>query len=69
MLKLLIAIKLIKATIDNFGLIWFSSFRENDLNGIFYHNMPNLHNLYKSNERKKNHKNGIHVYVKLLIAM
>jgi hypothetical protein len=35
-----------------FGLIWFSGFREEDLNVIFYQNMPNLHNLYKSAERK-----------------
>jgi hypothetical protein len=26
-----------------FGLIWFSGFREEDLNVIFYQNMPNLH--------------------------
>jgi hypothetical protein len=31
-----------------FGLIWFSSFRGEDLNVIFYQNMPNLHNRYKS---------------------
>jgi hypothetical protein len=31
-----------------FGLIWFSGFREEDLNVIFYQNMPNLHNWYKS---------------------
>jgi hypothetical protein len=35
-----------------FGLIWFSGFREEDLNVIFYQNMPNLHNVYKSAERK-----------------
>jgi hypothetical protein len=35
-----------------FGLIWFSSFRGEDLNVIFYQNMPNLHNRYKSAERK-----------------
>jgi hypothetical protein len=35
-----------------FGLIWFSGFREEDLNVIFYQNMPNLHNRYKSAERK-----------------
>jgi hypothetical protein len=35
-----------------FGLIWFSGFREEDLNMIFYQNMPNLHNRYKSAERK-----------------
>jgi hypothetical protein len=35
-----------------FGLIWFSGFREEDLNVIFNQNMPNLHNLYKSAERK-----------------
>jgi hypothetical protein len=29
-----------------FGLIWFSSFRGEDLNVIFYQNMPNLHNRY-----------------------
>jgi hypothetical protein len=28
-----------------FGLIWFSGFREEDSNVIFYQNMPNLHNL------------------------
>ena len=39
-----------------FGLIWFSGFRE-DLNVIFYQNMPNLHNLYKSAERNIPQKN------------
>ena len=34
-----------------FGLIWFSGFRGKDLNVIFYQNMPNLHNWYKSAER------------------
>ena len=27
-----------------FVLIWFSGFREEDLNVMFYQNMPNLHN-------------------------
>ena len=31
-----------------FGLIWFSSFRGEDLNVIFYQNMPDLHNRYIS---------------------
>ena len=35
-----------------FGLIWFSGFRGEDLNVIFYQNMPNLHNRNKSAERK-----------------
>jgi hypothetical protein len=35
-----------------FALIWFSGFRGEDLNVIFYQNMPNLHNRYKSAERK-----------------
>jgi hypothetical protein len=35
-----------------FGLIWFSGFRGEDLNVIFYQNMPNLQNRYKSAERK-----------------
>jgi hypothetical protein len=39
------------------GLIWFSGFRGEDLNVIFYQNMPNLHNQYKSAERKISHKN------------
>ena len=46
-----------------FGLIWFSGFRGEDLNVIFYQNMPNLLNRYISAERK------ISCYVKLLIAM
>jgi hypothetical protein len=40
-----------------FGLIWFSGFRGKDLNVIFYQNMPNLHNWYKSAERKISQKN------------
>jgi hypothetical protein len=39
-----------------FGLIWFSGFRE-DLNVIFYQNMPNLHNRNISAERKISQKN------------
>jgi hypothetical protein len=39
-----------------FGLIWFNGFRGEDLNVIFYQNMPNLHNRYKSAERKISHK-------------
>ena len=51
-----------------FGLIWCSGFRGEDLNVIFYQNMPNLHNRYKSAERKiSQKKTGI--YVKLLLAM
>jgi hypothetical protein len=39
------------------GLIWFSDFKGEDLNVIFHQNMPNLHNRYKSAERKISHKN------------
>jgi hypothetical protein len=35
-----------------FVLIWFTGFRGEDLNVIFYQNMPNLHNRYKPAERK-----------------
>ena len=35
-----------------FSVIWFSGFRGEDLNVIFYQNMPNLHNRYKLAERK-----------------
>ena len=54
-----------------FGLIWFSGFRGTDLNVIFYQNMPNLHNRYKSAERKISQKKPEYIYVKLhvLIAM
>jgi hypothetical protein len=34
-----------------FGLICIIGFRGEDLNVIFYQNMPNLHNRYKSAER------------------
>jgi hypothetical protein len=40
-----------------FGLIWFSGFRGEDLNVIFYQNLPNLHNRYISAERKISQKN------------
>ena len=50
-----------------FGLIWFRGFSGEDLNVIFYQNMPNLHNRYKSAERNFTEKPGI--YVKLLFAM
>jgi hypothetical protein len=51
-----------------FGLIWFSGFRVEDLNVIFYQNMPNLHNRYILAERKiSQNKPGI--YVKLPLAM
>ena len=40
-----------------FGLIWFSGFRGEDLNVIFYQNMPNLHNRYILAERKISQKN------------
>jgi hypothetical protein len=40
-----------------FGLIWLSGFRGEDLNVIFYQNMPNLHNRYKTAERKISQKN------------
>ena len=40
-----------------FGLIWFSGFKGEDLNVNFYQNIPNLHNRYKSSERKISQKN------------
>ena len=52
-----------------FGLSWFSGFRGKDLNMIFYQNMPNLHNWYKSAARKISTKSLEYIYVKLLIAM
>jgi hypothetical protein len=48
---------ILKGTIPaRFGLIWCSGFRGEDLNVIFYQNMPNLHNRYKSAERKISQK-------------
>jgi len=40
--------------------VWFNlvqRFRGEDLNVIFYQNMPNLHNRYKSAERNISQKN------------
>jgi hypothetical protein len=39
------------------GLIWFSGFRGEDLEVIFYQNMPNLHSRYKSTELNISQKN------------
>jgi hypothetical protein len=41
---------------SNFNF-WFSGFRGEDLNVIFYQNIPNLHNRYISAERKISQKN------------
>ena len=48
-----------------FGLIWFSSFRGEDLNVIFYQNMPNLHILAERKISQK--KTGIYVKQRLAI--
>jgi hypothetical protein len=40
-----------------FRFIWPSGFRGEDLNVIFYQNMPNLHNRYISGEWKISQKN------------
>jgi hypothetical protein len=59
---------LLKIEISSIVHIWFSGFRGEDLNVIFYQNMPNLHNRYISAERKiSQKKTGI--YVKLPLAM
>ena len=39
-----------------FVLIWFSCFRGEDLNVIFYQNMPNLHNRYINWLKEKFHR-------------
>jgi hypothetical protein len=49
--------ELYKHNDELFNIIWFSGFRGEDLNVIFYQNMPNLHNLYNSAERKISHTN------------
>ena len=51
-----------------FGLIWFSGLRGEDLNVIFYQNMPNLHNRYILAERK-NFAQKPGIYIKLLLTM
>jgi hypothetical protein len=40
-----------------FALIWVCGFRGEDLNVIFYQNMSNLYNQYKSVERNISQKN------------
>ena len=52
-----------------FGVIWFNGFREEDLNVIFYQTMPNLHNRYKSTERKISQKKQEYMLNYLLLAM
>jgi hypothetical protein len=49
-------------------LIWFSGFRGEYLNVIFYQDMANLHNRHKTAEQKISQKK-IRIYVKLLITM
>ena len=39
-----------------FVLIWCSCFRGEDLNVIFYQNMPNLHNRYINQLKEKFHR-------------
>jgi hypothetical protein len=46
-----------------FGLIWFGGFRGKDLKVFFYQNMPNLHNWYKSAERKISQKNPEYMHM------
>ena len=51
-----------------FSVIWFSGFRGEDLNVIFYQNMSNLYNQYKFGWKKMfTEKHGI--CVKLLCTM
>jgi len=51
-----------------FGVIWFCGFRGKDLNVIFYQNMPNLHNRYKSAEKKISQKNPEYILLKKSFA-
>jgi hypothetical protein len=51
-----------------FGFIWFSGFRGEDLNVIFYQNMPNLHNRYISAERKISQKNPKYMFNYFLLC-
>jgi hypothetical protein len=51
-----------------FALIWFSGFRGEDLNVIFYQNMSNLYNQYKSVE-SKTFTEKPRIDINLLLAM
>jgi hypothetical protein len=51
-----------RTTPARFSVIWFSGFRGEDLNVIFYQNMPNLHNRYKLAERKISQKNPEYMF-------
>jgi hypothetical protein len=57
-----------RTILAKFALIWFSGFRREDLNAIFYQNMSNLYNRNKSVERK-NFTEKPRIYVNLLIVM
>ena len=50
-----------------FGLIWFSGFRGEDLNVIFYQNMPNC--ILGINRLKEKFQKKTRTYAKLLLAM
>jgi hypothetical protein len=49
--------------------VWFIWFSGEDLNVIFYQNMPNLHNRYKSAERKISQKKTEYMLNYLLLVM
>jgi hypothetical protein len=52
-----------------FALIWFCGFRGEDLNVIFYQNMSNLYNRYKSVERKISQKNPEYMQLKFELIL
>ena len=52
-----------------FGLIWFSGFWGEDLNVIFYQDMSNVHNRYKSDERNISQKNPEFILKKFLFLV
>ena len=49
-----------------FALIWFCGFRGENLNMIFYQNMPNLHNRNKSAERKISYIQTCFIFIFIL---
>jgi hypothetical protein len=51
-----------------FALIWFSSFRGEDLNVIFYQNMSNLYNQYRLVERKISQKNPEYMLISSMLC-
>ena len=54
---------------DHPSQIWLSGFRGEDLTVIFFQNIPNLHNQYKSAVRKISQKNLEYILIAMQLQL